>query len=166
MTNKEIDRFIRKYGGKDIDFYIDNDKTKKIPAVTYCFGKDKSTNKNIYVIVLKGKIFHDKKLPKEYLHAMILHEIGHIKKNHFYRKMSKAKAEFEAQIWAITKSIKYKLKLVKCYLIEIFLSWQTLSKHKNKYYYYVAFKKFSKVVGKESIDQWNNVVKNLAKNKI
>jgi hypothetical protein len=166
MTNQEIDNFIKKYGGKNINFYIDNKRSTYCAAMTFYFGKDKNTNKKIYVIILKKKIFHNKELPKAYLEAMILHEIGHIKKNHFTRKISKSTAEFEAQLWALTKAIKYNLKFIKCYLIEIFLGWKSLNKYKNKKYYYYAYKKFYKIVGKRSINKWCKVIIKISSNQL
>lgn len=165
MTNLEIDKFIKKYGGKDIDFFIDKRKNGSELASACCFGKDVKTNKYVYVIILKKDIFRDKQLPIPFLKALILHEIGHIKKGHFHHKIKKSTAEFEAQLWALTKAIKCNLNLVKCYLIDIFMGWKDFIKHKRCLrYYYNAYRRFYKIIGKKDIQKWRKAINEISKN--
>ena len=154
MTNNQIDIFIRRHGGVNVNFYVDN-ISKNFAAYTELIGINKQTNKPIYVIVLERKIFRNKKSPISFLEALLLHELGHIKCNHFHRKLADSTAEYEAQSWAITKAIKLKRFNIVCFLVQIYLSWMNLSKNKKRLkYYYNAYRMFYKKIGKDNINNW------------
>lgn len=166
MKISQINHFIRKFGGNDINFYIDNKKDKFLAAETYYFGRDKKTNKSIYIIVLQKDIFcrkHYDRLYNAYLKSMLLHEIGHIKKKHFHRRIDKPTAEFEAQMWAFRKAKEFNLKLVSCYIIYILLSWSNFKYNKKLYFYYNAYRKIFKFFNKKDINTWRFLLKQIKK---
>lgn len=168
MTDNQIDKFIRKYGGKYIDFLIENKKSKYVAATTYCLGFNEITNRPIYVIGLQKDIFKAKIKGKDYesyLKSLLLHEIGHIKQKHFQRNITPATAEYEAQLWALHQSQKYKFSKIKIYAILVFLGWKEFKNKKRQHYYYNAYTKFYKFAGKEYIKLSEQLIQKLFKNK-
>ena len=148
MTNLQISNFILRYGGKNIDFYIDSSTKQENASCNFYKPK-----KNKYLILLQKRLFHNKNYSRFFLQALILHEIGHIKKKHFQRKIEISEAEYEAHLWAIKKAFKYKLINVNCHLMRILLEWENFKRYKNKTKlpYYNAYKKLCEKLGPENI---------------
>ena len=155
MTNKQISKFIERYGGKNINFFLENKRNGTLAATTYFLGEDKKTKKFQYVIGLQKDIFKakidNKQYNDAYLRSILLHEIAHIKQNHFQREIKPENAEFEAQLWALHLAEKHHFNLIIFFVVSIFLGWADLKDKKRFNYYYRAYKKFYRLIGKKRI---------------
>jgi len=160
MTNKQIDKFILKFGGKNINFYINSDRKQQC-ASAYFYNKNRKTKRNVYLIDLQKRYFHNKKYSKYYLESMLLHEIGHVKRKHFHKKIDEAKAEYEAHAWALKKAVKYNLNKVTYFLVLILFNWGEYKKYKSKrkLIYYKAYKMFCKKLGKKGMKDLEDMIK-------
>jgi hypothetical protein len=160
MTHSQINKFIKRYGGPHIDFFMDSKKQRSLAATTYFLGINPRTNKPKYVIGLQKDVFKTKVLNKQYnnayLKAIMLHEIGHIKRRHFLKRISPANAEFEAQAFALHLAETRHFNLIMFFVVSVFMGWSTMRNTKKFNHYFKAYCKFYRMIGKARIKMFRS----------
>lgn len=144
MTKKEILKFVDKVikdENLNIYFVI---KYKKInlslpcEVILYRGYRGKTKSLLICNLFLNKKIFN-RKTNRNLLKAYILHELGHC----FFECRSKYKNELYAQLWAICKTRKLKIKFVEKHLIDTMKTWIETNWQNYKFRRYIlAAKKY------------------------